>query len=273
MTGLELILNSVCRWAQKLPISKGMALLLAAGMCISPYGCATSDNAQVAEKLSASEISAEPSVVKFILGPGDEVSVRVWRNEDLNVAQQITPSGYLYYPMIGDIKAAGLSIMELRDAVTEGLSRYLVNPQVIMNVESSVSQKVFVLGEVNRPGVFPLVGPMSTIEAISAAQGFTLDAAPNSVVLIRGGGEKPQLAVLNVKSVIQKGNLTENVMLRGGDIIYVPSSTIADVERFFQRLRVVLRTIVTLENGIILYPLVEDALNGETTRAVISTGD
>jgi polysaccharide export outer membrane protein len=247
-----------------------MGFLAALGLVLS--GCSTDGTSQNAKKVSISEMEQAPQVAKFVLGPGDKVTIAVWRNNDLSSTQTITPSGQVHCHLAGDIQAAGMSIMELKDTVTEKLSHYLVNPQVAITVESYVSQRVFVLGEVNRPGVFPIAGSMNAIEAISAAQGFTLNAAPNSVVLVRKGAQEPQLTVLKLGKAIEKGALQQNVMLAGGDVVYVPSSPIADVERFFIRFRNIILPIVTLETGIILEPMVENALNGEVTRAIVTTG-
>lgn len=273
MTRLQLNFKRFCRsFACFQPLA---ALVPAAiAMCLLSYGCATTgpDEGVKAEQISVEELAATPRVVDFVLGPGDEVEVMVWRNEDLHLVQRISPYGMLHYPLAGDIRAAGMSISELRDTITEGLAPYVVDPQVTVNVATYVNQKIFVLGEVVRPGVFSLIGPMTAIEAVSAAEGFTLDAASNSVVLIRGGADKPQLALLDIRASLEGGAMGQNVLLRGGDIIYVPSSPVADVNRFFVRLRDILLPIVTLETGIILYPLVEDALKGESTRAVVTTG-
>lgn len=265
MSGFPLRLKRFCALGK-------LSLLVGAVLCLASSGCARTEKTEGLEPVSAQEISETPRPAKFILGPGDEVAIMVWRNDDLSLTQRISPTGDLHYPLVGDIKASGLSITELREAIAAGLSEYLVDPQVTVSVSSYVNQKVFVLGEVNRPGVFPIVGSMNMVEAISGAQGFTLDAASNSVVLIRGGAGEPQLALLDMKQALEKGVVSDNVALRGGDIVYVPASTVANVDRFFQRLRDIVLPIVTLETGIILGPLVEDALQGKSTRAVVTTG-
>jgi len=236
-------------------------------------GCTTTYTGEEAQEVAIDELNAAPRVAEFILGPGDEVEVMVWRNDDLHVTQRISPYGILHYPLAGDITAAGMSISELKGAIRTGLEPYIVDPQVTVSVVTYVDQKVIILGEVNRPGVFPVIGPMTTLEAITAAEGFTLDAARASVILVRGeAGKDLKLARLDIEAAIEEGALQENALLRGGDIIYVPASPVADVSRFFERVRQLVLPIVTLETGIILAPLVEDALRGESTRAVVTTG-
>ncbi len=236
-------------------------------------GCATSYEGQEAQKVTAEELNVTPQKAEFVLGPGDEVEVMVWRNDDLHLTQRISPYGEIHYPLAGDIKAAGMTISELKNTITTGLQPYIVDPQVTVSVVTYVDQKVIVLGEVNRPGVFPVTGPMTVLEGITAAEGFTLDAAEESVILIRGReANQPLLARLDLEAATEKGAVQENVPLQGGDIIYVPSSPVADVGRFFDRVRQIMLPIVTSETSVILVPLVQDALQGKATRTVVTTG-
>lgn len=210
------------------------------------------------------DLEKKAVVSEFILGPGDELEITVYRNDDLNRKVQIPSDGIIFLPLIGEVKTNGVGMRELRRQVTEGYSKYLLNPQINLEVISHRSQKVFVLGEVRSPGVFPIDSPISTLEAISRAGGFTLDAKQTSVLLIRGDMAKPELARLDLKRVIKKGDLSQNPVLQKGDVIYVPATYIANIERYFQRLEHIIRPVVFLEQGISLYPQVEDAIKGET---------
>jgi polysaccharide export outer membrane protein len=148
---------------------------------------------------------------------------------------RILPDGKIYYPLVGEIKAEGLSAKQLRDKLREGLLKYYVDPQVSLIVTSIGSQKVFVLGEVNKPGVFDLGRPKTVIEAIAEAEGFTHDAKLRNVLLIRGGPSdpNPNYRVLDLEKTLKERDMTQDVSLRKGDIIYVPATEIANVARFF----------------------------------------
>jgi polysaccharide export outer membrane protein len=211
-------------------------------------GCATTEKASKSLR-QVDEPLKEVSIMEFILGPGDEIEITVYRQDDLKRTIRIDPSGMITYPLVGDIKAAGLSIFELRDKIRDGLSRYIINPQVSIAVTAVQSQKVIVLGEVNNPGLFSLEGPMTALEAMSRAGGFTVDAKQKSVLLIRGGLEKPQLVKLNLEDALNKGDLTQNVYLQNGDIVYVPATFIANVSRFFDHLSKIISPIVSMESG------------------------
>jgi polysaccharide export outer membrane protein len=233
-------------------------------------GCSTTNKTSKSAQEIAPSVSDEaPKEVKlteYILGPGDKIEILVYRHDDLKMITQIDPSGKITYPLLGDITVSGLSIFQLRDTIRTGLSYYVVDPQVSVSVLGVQSQKVYVIGEVTRPGVFSLDIPKSVLEAISSAGGFTQDAKDESVILIRGDKEKPRLIKLDIESALEDGNISQNIQLQKGDIVYVPSTFIADVSRFSQYLTNILRPILIFEQGVILGPKVEAALEGGQDR-------
>jgi len=216
------------------------------------------------------------TVSEFTLGSGDVVEVSVWRHDDLDKKVQVGPYGKITYPLVGEIDAAGLSVFALREKLFEGLSRYLVDPQVNVSVVSFKSRKVYVLGEVKRPGIFALDSPHTVLEAITMAGGFREEAQPASVVLIRGGLKRSNAVTLDLKKALKKGELTDNVIILKGDVIYVPPMLIANLSRKFRYIYNILAPVVLLENGIALEPQVEHVLTGKSTSRnttiVIGTG-
>jgi len=205
-------------------------------------------------------------VSEYILGTGDEIEIAVYRHDDLRRTTLIDASGRIMFPLVGDVEAAGLSIFSLRDSITAALARYVKNPQVSIRITSMQSQKVFVLGEVRSPGIFTMDRPTSLIEAIVQAGGFTADAKKSNIVLIRGGLDNPQLMCLNLQKFLSKVSTEQNVLLHRGDIVYVPTSIIANVQRFFDRLDSVIRPLYTLERGIVLEPALEDVFSHRKTN-------
>ena len=219
------------------------------------------------------------------LNPGDEIAITVYRNDELNRKLIIHPDNLFFYPLVGEIDTRNKTPAQIRGVITTKLSKYIVDPQVsvdiiaynrpkiIIDPQVSVEvvalsgQKIFVLGEVNRPGVFIADSGIDLIEAISRAGGFTLEGRPENVMLIRGGMERPELVLLNIDEFFNGTDLTQNVPLQKGDIIYVPASTIANVDRFFKHLAAIINPIVTLETGIVLVPAVEDTFSGSRNRS------
>lgn len=191
---------------------------------------------------------------EFVLGPRDEIEVFVWHHPDLSRTVVVDPTGSFSYPLVGTLRAGGLTGEGLATQIREGLAKYLVDPQVTVTVKSTRSQKVFVLGEVNKAGVFPLEGPTRAVEAIALAGGFTLDAEPKSVLLIRGDLRQPELRTLPLDRTLFQGAAAENVVVQPGDIIYVPASRIASVERFFRRIVTILIPFVAALQGIVFIP-------------------
>jgi polysaccharide export outer membrane protein len=192
-------------------------------------------------------------ISEYILGFGDEVEISIYRHDDMNRKVRILPDGKIQYPLVGEINAQGLSVNQLRDKLREGLLKYFVDPQISVAVTSIGSQKFFVLGEVNKPGVFQLDRPKNIVEAIAEAEGLTLDAKPSYVLLIRGGptNPKPTYQVVDMEKVFRDIDMTQNLALRQGDIIYVPASEYANVTRFFERLW----TIIPARLGFIAYSI------------------
>lgn len=184
------------------------------------------------------------TVSEYILGSSDEVRVTIWRHNDLSTTTQVTPNGMLILPLIGEIKAGGVSIFRVKENIRKALSEYIVDPKVTVQIRSYRSQKVFVLGEVRKPGVFTLDNVQTIVDAVSSAGGFTNDAEQRNVLIIRGDLDKPKLICLNLKKVMKEGDLSNNVFLQKGDIVYVPTSMIANIERFFQRLYNILRPFI-----------------------------
>ena len=246
-------------------ITKFLLIFLAIFVFI---GCATTTSSV---KLNADSPIAEkkPKLSEFVFGAGDEIEINVYRNDELNRKILIPPDGIIFYPLLGEFQVSGMSATKLRHLLTEGLKNYIVDPQVSISIVSLKSNKVFVLGEVEKPGVFQINGSMNIIEAITMAGGFTLDAKQNNVLLVRGEINNPEINSLNLKDFLVKGEIKENVSLQKGDIIYVPTSYIANVDRFFKHLYNIISPIVLLETGIVLEPLVEDAISGEKPPSTI----
>ncbi len=213
-------------------------------------------------------------ISEFILGVGDTIEISVYRQDDLQRTVKIDNSGKIMFPLIGDVQAAGVGIFKLRDNIREKLSKYLVDPQVVINISTVQSQKILVLGEVKNPGVFTLDTDMGVLESITKAGGMTKDAKIGNVLLIRKGQGKSVVVSLNLKKVLKEEDVSQNMNLQNGDIVYLPRTTIANVSRFFAYLSEILSPIVMMETGVVLWPSVRDVLQGKdgvTTPVSIPT--
>jgi polysaccharide export outer membrane protein len=185
-----------------------------------------------------------PSAERFTFGPGDGLSIWVWRHEDLSMEVTVAPDGYITYPLIGRIQVAGLTYEELVRMLQVAVDEYYVDAKVAVNVTAVVNQKVLVIGEVNQPQVLQVLTELSIMEALTRAGGINPDSRTRNVLVIRGGIETPVLFTVNVDAIYGQGDMFQMVYLQRGDIVYVPTKTIANVERFFRRLQAILAPAV-----------------------------
>jgi polysaccharide biosynthesis/export protein len=166
---------------------------------------------------------------EYRIGPGDVLTITVWGHPDLSRDYTVDPDGFAPFPLINRVKAGGLTAREVSAALVELLGKdYLVNPQVIVSVKEYLSQKVTILGETARPGVFYLTGPTSLVDLLSKA-GWLSKGAGKQILLVRDqpvtGTEiraSPTIQRLSVDK-IQAGNAAENVSIQAGDTVFVGS--------------------------------------------------
>jgi polysaccharide export outer membrane protein len=175
---------------------------------------------------------------EYYIDIGDVLDISVWQIADLSRPEVIVrPDGRISFPLIGDVKAEGITLTQLHDTVTEKLKTYVKAPQVSIMIRRFGEQgnKVVILGEIPGPGVYKFSGPPTIIEAIASAGGYTRYAVLNSIMVIRGDvRNKPQVTRVNLAKIIKSGSLSENIFLRPNDIVYVPRSFIGNVNTFLE---------------------------------------
>ncbi len=183
---------------------------------------------------------ALPSPDAFTFGPGDVLAIWVWRHDDLSVDVTVAPDGYITYPLVGRIEVAGRTYEDLVQTLQAAVNDYYVDAKVAVNVKEVVSQKVMVIGEVQTPSVFPITNELSLLEVLTLAGGINPDARTDNVMVVRGGIDNPTRFTVDVRSLYGQGDMSQMVYLQRGDIVYVPTSTITNVERFFRKLQGIL---------------------------------
>jgi polysaccharide biosynthesis/export protein len=216
---------------------------------------------------TAEEVKPLP-ISDLSLGPGDVIEITAWRHNDLNRKVQVDASGKIYYPFVGEIDVSDMSIHKLREVVRSKISKIYNDPVIDINIVSMQSRRIYVLGEIARPGIFSLSRPMDIFDAVGLSGGFTNDAKQENIFVIRGDRKEPQIIKLDMKAAMRGGDLEQNIVLQSGDVVYVPATYIASTSRYFRHLYNILAPIVILEQGIILAPQVGDALKGKTSDDV-----
>ncbi len=156
------------------------------------------------------------------LGPGDTLRINVYGHSDLSLETRISESGSISYPLIGEVKVAGLSQAAAERKIAGMLERggYLRKPQVNIAVAQNQSQQVSVLGQVTRPGRYPVDGTRNLTDILALAGGMTADAG-DTVTLVRTRKGETQKEVLNIHEMVKSGEMQKNLKLRTNDVIYV----------------------------------------------------
>jgi polysaccharide export outer membrane protein len=164
---------------------------------------------------------ASPPQGDYQIGREDVLEVVVWHEPELSRVVPVRPDGKISLPIVGEIEAAGRTPVELRNTISESLARYVRDVQVGVLVREVNNPKVYVMGEVHKPGVFPLRGGLSVVQALALAGGVD-EFAGNEVVWLRqrpdGKAERISLSY----GQLVKGEVKGALWLAAGDVIYVP---------------------------------------------------
>src|SRR5262245_35826079 len=160
----------------------------------------------------------------YRLGPDDQIAVRVLGHEDYTLDRvQISPAGAIYHPLIGEIRVAGLTKMQLERRLTSDLSEYVLHPKVTISLLEARSAKIGVLGEVVNPGVIVMNRPMTVVDAIASAGGITDFGDRSNVQVHRNRGDGVyQKVPVNLKAILDgKATPEQNILLKAGDAVLV----------------------------------------------------
>jgi polysaccharide export outer membrane protein len=177
----------------------------------------------------------------YPLGPEDEIEIRVWDHEDLTRTMRVGLDGRISYPFVGELKAQGLTVMQLQKELEKRLGDgYIIDPHVSVKVTEYKSQKYFVVGHVQKPGTYPLTKDITVVEAISSAGGLgsekdAVSTTGGIAIIVRARpGEKVEKPLMPEKTSQRQqvkvslaaalaGDPHHNVLIRNGDTVYVPS--------------------------------------------------
>ena len=166
----------------------------------------------------------------YLLGPGDIINVIVWDHPELTIpagefrsaeasGTLVGEDGNIFYPYVGVLHVDGLTVAQLRQQLINKLSRWIENVQLDVRVAAYRSKRVYVVGEVNKPGLQAINEiPMTVIEAVNCAGGFTVEADHANITLTRGG----ETYRVDLQALYEEGAVSQNVLLRHGDVLNVP---------------------------------------------------
>lgn len=154
--------------------------------------------------------------------PGDVLFISVWKEEDLQLEVLVRPDAAFSFPLAGEISTRNRSVLELEEEVTERLSRYISEPVVTISVQEVLGNKIYVIGQVARSGVFTVNPQVDVIQALSMAGGPTPFASLNDIKILRRTGNQQLAISFRYDDVIKGRNLEQNIILQSGDVVVVP---------------------------------------------------
>jgi protein involved in polysaccharide export with SLBB domain len=228
-------LHSTRPAAQGLMIAACIFMLFGLMSCSS--GPAVRDTTP-ASQLDAQARSLQPpeylTFADYLIQIGDEIEIKFRYNPEFSDKLLVRPDGRITLPLIDEVKVVGLTPERLKKHLTERYARDLKQPDLIVIVRSVANQKVFVDGEVWRAGLVPLAGgPLTVMQAIAQAGGFKDTARRNQVIVIRRNADGPYFtSVVDVTKAIDGSDKTQDISLMPYDIVYVPKSRIAEVNKW-----------------------------------------
>ncbi len=158
----------------------------------------------------------------YVIGPDDVLSVVFWRDKDMSTDVTVRPDGKISLPLLNDVVAAGLTPEQLRVQLTEVAGKFIEEPTVSVVVKAINSRRVFVTGQVNRPGPYPLSAQTTVLQLLATAGGVMEYADAKNIRVMRTEGGKEVSFKFNYKDVMQGKNLKQNIVLKPGDTIVVP---------------------------------------------------
>jgi polysaccharide export outer membrane protein len=168
------------------------------------------------------------------IAPGDTIHVTIWEvDQPKEISAQVKKDGTVDLLFMKGIKVAGLSEQELEEHLNKEVSHYYVNPRL----SATLTEYVYLMGEVKNPGTYPLDKGRTLVAALAGAGGPTRDAKLRNTLIIRGDyHNNPEVIVSDASRMLRRGDISENVWLQAGDIIYVPSTVISDVNYFITQI-------------------------------------
>ena len=194
-----------------------LALVTAAALLLG--GCAT--------RLPAAEGQAVASNPDYLIGPGDNVNIVVWRNPEVSMAVPVRPDGKITTPLVEDLQAAGKTSSQLARDIEKALSKYIQDPVVtvvVTNFVGNYSEQIRVIGQAAKPQALPFKKDMSLMDVLIAVGGVTEFADGNHATIIRNENGKPQRLAVRLDDLLHDGDISANVAMRPGDVLVIPES-------------------------------------------------
>lgn len=190
---------------------------------VAPVLTAQQSPAAAATRNSSPVVPAGTTVpADYVIGPDDVLTIFFWREKDMSGDVAVRPDGRISLPLLNDVEAAGLTPEELRARVTEAANKLFEDPTVTVVVKQINSRKVFITGQVAKPGPYPLLAPTTVVQLLAVAGGVLEYADEENISIMRVEKGRQVSLRFNYEDVKKRKNLQQNILLKPGDTIIVP---------------------------------------------------
>jgi len=158
----------------------------------------------------------------YLLGPEDVLEISVWKEEDLQREVLVRPDGKISFPLVGDLHAEGKTPEQLRHEIAGWLRKYIPDPVVTVLVKKVAAYKIYILGQINKPGQYTVGNYLDVMQALALAGGLNAFAAEDDIRILRRQGNNEQVIPFEYSQVKKGRKLAQNIILRNGDVVVVP---------------------------------------------------
>jgi polysaccharide export outer membrane protein len=158
----------------------------------------------------------------YLIGPGDLLDIAVWKDESLTRTCVVRPDGFISFPLIGEIRAAGKTPSQLKAEMASKLVQYVPDVVLSLDVREIRSLVIYVIGKVNNPGRFILTSDITVLQALAAAGGLNLFAKNNDIKIYRQGVDETTIFPFQYDQVVEGKRLEQNIYLQRGDVVVIP---------------------------------------------------
>ncbi|MHB8565325.1 MAG: polysaccharide biosynthesis/export family protein [Acidiferrobacteraceae bacterium] len=166
--------------------------------------------------------SAPATVPAYRVGPGDVLAISVWQEKHLNKDVLVAPDGTISFPLAGTVQVGGSTVSQIRHKLTQKLKPYIPGPTVNVSLQKAINNRIYVIGDVNKPGTFVSPGYLDVLQALSMAGGLTPFAAENDITILRRENGKQKVFRFYYAQVKDGEHLKQDILLQPGDVVVVP---------------------------------------------------
>jgi len=167
--------------------------------------------------------STATATLPYVAQPGDILEISVWKEEGLEKEVIVRPDGGISFPLVGQLDVKNKSLQQIEELIKEKLSQFIADPVVTVSAKQLLGNKIYVIGQVNRPGEYPINRYVDVMQALSMAGGMTAFASVNNIIILRRDEQGKQKAIEFEYGEVEDGDdLEQNIILKPGDVVVVP---------------------------------------------------